>query len=139
MRPPSSMLVAAATLVAAASAASHRHITHDSIVISPLTVPQTDNARARALSAGHPAHSLFRRLTHGRDGIVADMHNKHAFVGATDKGFIDVSYEAIVKGEVRRPAEASAARSCWPNSSALLESPPGATASGVEAAVKIIP
>ena len=36
---------------------------------------------------------------------------KHAFVGATDKGFVDVSYEAIVKGEVRRPAEARAERS----------------------------
>ena len=96
----SPLLVAAAALVAAASAATHRHITHDSIVISPLTVPQADNTRARALSSGHPAHSLYKRLKHGKDGIVADTHNKHAFVGATDKGFVDISYEAIVKGEV---------------------------------------
>jgi hypothetical protein len=91
-----SLLAAAATIT---MAAAHRHITDPDIAISPLTVPQLDSAHAAARAAGHPADELFRRHKHGKNGVVADMHHAHAFVGATDKGFVDISYEAILKGE----------------------------------------
>jgi len=90
--------LAAALVVAAASAAPGDHITD--APITPLTVPQLYGNKKAALSSGHHEHALFRRLTVDQEtGVVADMYDEHAFLGATDAGFFDMSYQAVLKGE----------------------------------------
>ena len=84
--------------LATASLAAHHHHIVDAL-ISPLTIPQLRGGHKAALASGAPADKLFKRHKTNAKGKVADMYEEHSFVGATDAGFVDFGYHALLRGE----------------------------------------
>jgi hypothetical protein len=90
--------IAAVLTFATTSFAAHHHHIGDASV-SPLTVPQLRGGHKAALASGAPATKLFKRHKTNAKGKVPDMYDEHSFVGATDAGFVDFGYHALLRGE----------------------------------------